>query len=122
MEVVIYAHPNNGKKEELLKKIFESVTSKSIMIFDFDRLFDVLTGKNSQQLIIVSLISNKNEIGVLAARSSPFPPRHIIILPYNRNDLTQKALSLKPSYISYSDCGFDDVCAVLNKIIRNHRS
>ncbi len=121
MEVVIYAHPDNKKKEVLLKKIFQDVTSKPVMVFDFERLFDLLRGKRSEWVIIVSLISNETEIEVLSsAVSFIFNARHIIILPDNRDDLTSKALSLQPSYISYSGAGFGDVCAVLNKIIRAH--
>ena len=122
MEVVIYAHPDNKKKEDLLKMIFHKVTSKPVMIFDFERLFDLLRGKISGQLIFVFLISNENEIEVLmAARSSFFNSRTIIILPDNQNDMTQKALSLQPSYIAYINDGFEDVCAVLNKIMWNYR-
>ena len=42
MEVVIYAHPDNKKKEVLLENIFQNVTSKPVMVFDFERLFDLL--------------------------------------------------------------------------------
>ena len=122
MEVVIYAHPDNKKKEDLLKMIFHKVTSKSVMVFDFERLFELLRGKLSGQLIFVFLISNENEIEVLmASRSSFFNSRTIIILPDNQDDMTQKALSLQPSYIAYINYGFEDVCDVLNKIMGNHQ-
>jgi len=118
MQVIIYAHPENGKKEDLLKKIFQEVTSKSVMVFDLESLFDLLRLKISEQMIvIVSLISTEREIGVLSAATSFFfNARHIIILSDNKNDLTSKALSLQPSYLSYLDSGFEDVCAVLNKM------
>ncbi len=72
--------------------------------------------------VIVILIMNGKELEeVLSLRSLLMDRRIILILPESSQDFLRLGLTLRPRYCCDPDRGFEDVLAVLEQMIRNHR-
>ena len=121
MEIIIYTHIDNAQKDTLLKKISQVSNMKPVMVFDLKSLFNLMKSKISRQVIIVFLISSAEEFEHLDLnREYLSNTQCIIILPNSEETMVSKALSLYPRYLAYINEGFEDVCAVLNKMIQNN--
>jgi hypothetical protein len=121
MDVIIYSHPDNSKKNKLLKKISELIHPEPVMILDLDRLFHLLRSKMSGRVIVLFLISFDQELDrLLDYRSSLFNIKLIIILPASGEVMASKGLSLKPRYLSYEQPEFWDVCSALKKMVKTY--
>lgn len=120
MEIIIYSHPDNSQKDVLLKRISHHTHPLPVMVFDFDGLFRLLKSRLSGQYIVVFLISSDDELKRLGSRrSSLFNTHFIIVVPDSDDLLASKAISLQPRYLARMNHTFNDVCAVLNKMINN---
>ena len=121
MDVIIYSHPDNSKKNKLLKKISEFIHPEPVMILDLDRLFHLLKSKMSGRVIVLFLIRFDQELDrLLDYRSILFNIKLIIILPTNGDVMAAKGLSMKPRYLSYEQPEFWDVCAALKKMVKTY--
>ena len=120
MQIIIYTDVNNSQNFILLKEISKIANSTSAVVFDFDSLFNLLKSKISDDVVIAFHISFLKELQYLDLnRVYLSNTRYIIILSNENEELTSIALSLHPRYLTYSNQGFHDVTAVLNKINQN---
>jgi len=121
MDIIIYSHPDNPKKNKLLKKISEFIHPEPVMILDLDRLFHLLRSKMSGRVIVLFLIRFDQELDrLLDYRSSLFNIKSIIILPTNGDVMAAKGLSMKPRYLSYEQPEFWDVCSAVKKLLKTY--
>lgn len=119
MDILLYASLENQHKDTLIKNIAQACKLMPFMVFDLKSLFESMKLKRSGQLIIF-LISSHKELEVMDSnRTCLSNKQNIIILPSHEDTLVSMALSLYPRYLSYSNSNFEDVCAVLNKMIEN---
>ncbi len=121
MEVIIYTDIDAAQKDSLIKKTSRVSDLTPLIVCDFNSLLHLLKSKISGKVIIVFLISSMEELDRLVHyKSDIINTQYIIILPNQEEALTSKALSLYPRYLAHKNHGFEDVCAVLNKMIQNN--
>jgi hypothetical protein len=121
MEIIIYAHKENDQKDKLQKKISQVSNTTPAIAFDFEDLFNLMRSKISGYVIIVFLISSAKELEFLDSnRKYLTNTRYIIILPNGEDTLVFSALSLYPRYLAHTHHNFNDVSAVLGKMIQNY--
>ena len=116
MEILVFSNRDNRQKDLLLKEISQIPNLKYRMNFDFDTLFETITFKASD-VVIVFLISFEDELDFLiSTKRRFFNSRFILILPDTDETIVSKGLSLHPRYLAQKDQGFRDVAAVLDKM------
>jgi len=119
MEIIV----NMGKKDargiSLLDAISQQIGVKPTETFGLESFCKLMKSRISGQVIAVFLITSSQELEQMIARQSSLGnAKNIIILEKDFHILMPKALSLKPSFITSVNNGFfDDVCAVLRKMI-----
>ena len=107
----------------LCNVVMKSIPSESISIFQtLESFYDrARQGRTDISAAIVH-ISNMQDIHKLQAlRDLISDMRIIMILPDNNEETLRIGHSFYPRYISFADSTFEDVTAVLQKIILNTR-
>jgi len=118
MKIIFYA--NNMNK---IRKTFESEIQKDLSRMEFQTsnsitmLLEILRQPLNRISVIVILISSKDELKEFISIISFFENiRVILILPDREKQTVSLGMKLYPSFISYTDSGAKDTCAVLKKI------
>ncbi len=120
MEIIVNMDEMDATGTSLLNAISHNIGVKSTETFGLDCFCKLMRSRISSQVIVVFLITSLKEIEKLAERRFYLGNANIIIILRKDFDaLMPKALSLRPRFITSVNNGFDEVCAVLRKIILN---
>lgn len=118
MEILIYSEPQNKYLQNLKNGIEKEVLIRPSIVHDINRLYDALKTKFSSDIFIVFLLSTEAELNYLAtSKDKLFKAPFILILSNKKKSLISKGLMLQPRYLAFTSPRFNDVCAVLKKII-----
>ncbi len=123
MKILYYTSLNKGAGERL-QRIVEPLAEK--MDFEIYRSIPGLTLRLTlpkyDVAVAVLLANNKKALlDLLSIRDLLSDIPIILILPDRQYDTVSKGHKLHPRFLSYVDCDFSDVCAVLKKMIANIR-
>lgn len=118
MEIIV----NMEKKDELgislLDAIAQQIGVQSTETFGLESFCELMKTKVTCHIIAVLLIDSSKELEQMVAHQFYLgDAKNIIILKKDFHLLMPKALALQPRFITPVNYGFDDVCAVLRKII-----
>ena len=124
MNLVIYANANNGIAERLRRAIEPMVPLEQVMTFTtIDGLKRKLRQPAHGLAIAVLLAASRQDLVELHAIKDLLDDiRIILILPDGENETTALGHKLSPRFISYINGSFDDVGAVLHKMVAYMKS
>lgn len=124
MKILYYGTKNNGAGKRLQKAIDPVVPMKEIEVYrDIKELGKRLRLSTSDISISVFCAENKIELfELLLIKELLLKLRIILILPDGDKQTITLAHTLYPRFLTYSDSSFEDVTAVLNKMIRQEHS
>ena len=120
MNLILYANNNTGSGKQLQAVIEAIVCKNSIEIYrNVERLSKRLCRRRYDVDIAVLLAASHKELQeLLAIKELLHDIRIILLLPDNENETIAKGHKLYPRFLSYSDGNFDDVAAILSKMIQ----
>lgn len=120
MEVIVNMDEKDDAGVSLLNAITRHIGVNSTETFGLDCFCKLMRSRISGQVIVVFLIASLQELEKLVDRRIYLGnAKIIIILKKDFHALMPVALSLHPRFITSVSNGFDEVCAVLSKIIMN---
>jgi hypothetical protein len=119
MSIVLFSTIIKGAGEQLLKVIEKLVPPGKIEIYS---KVDSLSNKLHQTMdplpVAVLLISRKEElVKILSIQKQFRNVRIILILPDRKDDTIALAHRLRPRLLTYTDSSFEEVFAVLVKML-----
>jgi hypothetical protein len=122
--MIIFFSTSCGEAEERLIRVIETVVSKDNMrIFrTVDSFSKRLRQPRKDADIAVLLASSKvelNYLNLISLRNLLWDMKTIVILPDSNPDAVAKGHILRPRFLSYCDGDFQDVAAVLSRMIEN---
>jgi hypothetical protein len=122
--MIIFFSTSCGEAEERLIRVIETVVSKDNMrIFrTVDSFSKRLRQPRKDADIAVLLASSKvelNYLNLISLRNLLWDMKTIVILPDSNPDAVAKGHILRPRFLSYCGGDFQDVAAVLSRMIAN---
>ena len=119
MKVIVFFNSENTAKNQLIS-ILEAVTQrkdieKFTSITDLSKRLKIDTSDVS--IILLSISGHRTLNELLTIRNQLIGHRIIIILPDQKNETLSKAHLLYPRFISYNDNNFEDLKAVVEKML-----
>lgn len=122
--MIIFFSTSRGGSEERLLGIIETVVSKEdIRIYrTIGSLSRWLRQPRNDTDIVILLASSKVELhylNLVSLRNLLSDMRIVVILPDSKPDTIAKGHILRPRFLSYCDGDFQDVAAVLSRMIEN---
>ncbi len=120
MNLILYANNNTGSGKQLQAVIEAIVCKNSIEIYrNVEGLSKRLYRRRYDVDVAVLLAASHKELQeLLAIKELLHDIRIILLLPDNENETIAKGHKLYPRFLSYSDGNFDDVAAILSKMIQ----
>ena len=122
--MIIFFSTSCGEAEERLLRVIETVvTARDIKTYrTIDSLSRGLRQRRNDDDIVILLASSKVELhylNLVSLRHLLSDMKIIVILPDSNADTVAKGHILKPRFLSYCDGDFQDVAAVLSRMIEN---
>ena len=122
--MIIFFSTSCGEAEERLLRVIETVvTVRNIKTYrTIDSLSRGLRQRRNDDDIAILLASSKVELhylNLISLRNLLSDMKIIVILPDSNADTVAKGHILKPRFLSYCDGDFQDVVAVLSRMIEN---
>lgn len=119
MRVILFTPGVNGPIEELQHSIAELVGSNNLEIF---RTITNFTQRLQQPVdnptVAVLAAATKEDLAdILAIRSWLERVKVIVVLPDNETETISQGHKLHPRFLTYADSDFQDVAAVLCKML-----
>jgi len=119
MNVLFYGPKNDKSTKELCKVVFEGVpkskTEKCSTLADLTRR--LRQPQNNIGIALLTAKTKKDLEDLVALRELLSDIRVILILPDRDHDTISMAHALYPRFLSYIDRDFDEVKAVLSKML-----
>ena len=121
MSIVLFSTGKKHVCEHLQRAIEKVVPGDKIEIYrTIDSLSSRLRQPKGNLKVVVVLASDNRELDeILSLRDLLSDVRIILILPDKKKLTVSKGHKLFPRFLSYTDSNFDDVSAVLQKMINN---
>lgn len=119
MSLILYVKDQDGAGKRL-QRVIEAVLPPSQMtvITDKEVLDRRLTKPRDGVNIAVLLASTRQDLEGLLTLADPYwELRIILILPDREGETISKGHSLRPRFLTFSDSNFEDVEAVLRKML-----
>jgi hypothetical protein len=122
--MIIFFSTSCGEAEERLLRVIETVvTARDIKTYrTIDSLSSGLRQRRNDDDIVILLASSKVELhylNLVSLRHLLSDMKIVVILPDSNTDTVAKGHILKPRFLSYCDGDFQDVAAVLSRMIEN---
>jgi hypothetical protein len=122
--MIIFFSTSCGEAEERLLGVIETVvTVRNIKTYrTIDSLSSGLRQRRNDDDIVILLASSKVELhylNLISLRNLLSDMKIIVILPDSNTDTVAKGHILRPRFLSYCDGGFQDVAAVLSRMLEN---
>jgi hypothetical protein len=119
--VIFYSAKGEKAGERLLKIIKTVVPEEDTAICrDINALSNTLHQPRTGEAISILYTSDSSELpDILSLRELLWEMKLILVLPDNNADTVAKGHSLRPRFLSYSDGNFNDIEAVLKRMIGN---
>ena len=123
MNLLVYAAKSDGAAQHLLQVTEEIVPAKNLQIY---RNFNSLSYRLQQPMnglkIAILLAGNDRDLtDFLSLQDLLSDIRVILVLPNHEPAMIAKAHSLGPRFMTYADSGFEDLKAVLGKILKSNQ-
>jgi hypothetical protein len=121
MNVLLYMSCGSGpERRRLLNKIESAVRDNTIeIITDFKEFLERLKRFSHTIAAAVLFAYSKDALSdILSVKELLEDVRIILILPDRLPDTISKGHSLRPRFATYADSDFEDVRAVLNKMLK----
>jgi hypothetical protein len=122
--MIIFFSTSCGEAEERLLRVIETVvTARDIKTYrTIDSLSRGLRQRRNDDDIAILLASSKVELhylNLISLRNLLSDMKIIVILPDSNTDTVAKGHILRPRFLSYCDGDFQDVAAVLSRMLEN---
>jgi hypothetical protein len=122
--MIIFFSTSCGEAEERLLRVIEPVvTVRNIKTYrTIDSLSRGLRQRRNDDDIAILLASSKVELhylNLISSRNLLSDMKIIVILPDSNTDTVAKGHILRPRFLSYCDGDFQDVAAVLSRMLEN---
>ena len=120
--MVIFYSTRRGKPGERLLKIIQTVVpgKETKICRDIDALSKVLQQPRITEAIAILHAAGRSELpDIFSLRELLWNIKLILVLPNSSTDTVAKGHGLGPRFISYHDGNFQDVAAVLKRMIGN---
>ncbi|MDQ5987608.1 MAG: hypothetical protein CSYNP_03353 [Syntrophus sp. SKADARSKE-3] len=119
--VIFYSAKEEKAGERLLEIVKMIVHEEDTMICrDIDTLSNILHQTRTAEAIAMLYTSRNSELqNILSLHELLWNMKLILVLPDDNADTVAKGHSLHPRFLSYSDSNFDDIAAVLKRMLRN---
>ena len=121
--IIFFSTSRGGPEERLLRVIETVVSEKDIKIYrTIASLSRGLRQPRNEADIAILLASSKVELyclNFISLRNLLSDMKTIVILPDSKPDTIAKGHILRPRFLSYCDGDFQDVAAVLSRMIEN---
>lgn len=124
MNLLFYATKRDRAAERLQRVIQEVASQDKLEIYrTFGSLSQRLHQPGNGLNIAVLAPTGRGELGEILSLREPFSDiRIILILPDRERETISNAHKLLPRFLSYADRDFEQVKAVLNKMLESMRS
>ena len=122
MNLIVFIHPGAGQCGAALKKAIRSLPEqvKTTWVSDYDKLEDQLnqpTSFNTPQVYLL-LMDTLDSLETLSSMISSFEDRRVLlVLPDQSPDTISRALKFRPRFFTGPSDHFDDLCAVIKKLL-----
>lgn len=122
--MIIFFSTSCGEAEERLLMVIENIVKmKDVRTYrTIDSLSRGLRQRRTDDDIAILLASSKVELhylNLISLRNLLWDMKIIVILPDSNTDTVAKGHILRPRFLSYCDGDFQDVAAVLSRMIGN---
>lgn len=122
--MIIFFSTSCGEAEERLLRVIKTVvTAKNLRIYrTIDSLSKGLRRPRNDDDIAILLASSRVELhylNLISLRNLLSDLKIIVILPDSKPDTVSRVHVLRPRFMSYYDSDFQDVAAVLSRMIEN---
>ena len=118
MTIFFYIPVTNETSRQFVLELETVVPKKDRKIFqtieEFSRM--LIRSSDNRRIAVILLPSRQDLLSLLTIRDLLLDIRLILILPDREEKTFSLGLKLFPSFISYTDNGANDTCAVLKKI------
>ncbi len=124
MKILLYLPHEDGVGKKLLGIIKELAVNEKIEIYrSIDSLVQRLRKPTYDMDISILIAANKKQLSDLLLIKEEFRDiKIILILPDSESDTISEGHKLYPRFVSYIDSDFNDIEAVLEKMIKNKHS
>ena len=124
MNLLVYAAKSGGVAQHLQQVIEETVPKKNLQIYrNFNSLsYRLQQPMNGLKIAILLADSDQDLTDFLSLQDLLSELRIILILPNREAGTFEKAHILGPRFMTYTDSDFEDVKAVLSKMINGQNS
>jgi hypothetical protein len=121
--IIFFSTSCRGSEERLLRVIETVVPEEDIRIYrTIGSLSRGLRQPRNDADIAILLASSKVELeylSLISLRNLLWDMKIIVILPDSKRDTVSKGHILRPRFLSYCDGDFQDIAAVLSRMIGN---
>ncbi|WP_319575524.1 hypothetical protein [uncultured Desulfobacter sp.] len=122
MNLIVFIHPEAGQCGAALRKAIRGLPEqvKTTWFSDFDKLEDQLNlpeSFNSPQVYLL-LMDTLESLETLSSMIPCFEDRRVLlVLPDQSPDTISRALKFRPRFFTGPSDQFDDLCAVIKKLL-----
>ena len=123
MNLLVYATKSDGVAQHLQQVIEEIVPKKNLEIYrNFNSLsYRLQQPMNGLKIAILLADSDQDLTDFLSLQDLLSELRIILILPDREPGMFAKAHILRPRFMTYTDSDFEDIKAVLNKMVKGQK-
>lgn len=120
MDLIVYSNEGNKNGERIMEAVRRTGSELRTDLFRSiaDLVRKVKRGKRDLSVVILCASTREELAAILAIRDLLRDLRMILILPDRESSTLAQGLTLRPRFFSFVDADFNDVSAVLARMLK----